>query len=295
MAPWVYRTTDFGRSWTRIVSPEKGVRGYAHVVKEDVVDRDLLFVGTEFGLWISVDGGASWAEFKGGDFPSVAVREVQVHPREHDLVIATHGRGIWIVDDITPLRSLSQELLAKPAAFVPGRPVQQRMPAQGGWVEGDATFVGPNPTGGAVITYYQRSRHLFGPIKLEVLDASGKLVDTIPAAKRRGLNRVSWSMRVAPPRVPRAAQLAFNAAQGPRVLPGTYTVRLTKGSEVLEEKLEIGVDRRAPYGPEERKEQFDAAMRVHALFGRMSALVDRIESARAAANAPALATRLGMS
>ena len=290
MTPWVYRTTDYGRSWKRIVSAEQGVRGYAHVVKEDVALRDLLFVGTELGLWISVDGGGSWAEFKGGDFPSVAVREVQVHPRDQDLVIATHGRGIWIVDDITPLRSLSQELLAKPAAFLPGRPVQQRMPAQGGWVEGDAVFVGPNPTGGAVITYYQRSRHLFGPIKLEVLDASGKLVDTIPAAKRRGLNRVAWSMRVAPPRVPRAAQIAFNAAQGPRVLPGTYTVRLTKGSEVLETKLEVGVDRRAPYGPAERKEQFDAAMRVHALFGRMSELVDRIEAARS--KAPALATRL---
>ena len=134
----------------------------------------LLFVGTEFGLWISVDGGESWAEFKGGDFPSVAVREVQVHPRDHDLVIATHGRGIWIVDDITPLRALSAELLAREAAFLPGRPVQQRMPARGGWVEGDAAFVGENPAGGAVITYYQRTRHLFGPIKLEVLDAAGK-------------------------------------------------------------------------------------------------------------------------
>ncbi len=280
MTPWVYRTRDFGRSWTRIVSPEQGVRGYAHVVKEDVVDPALLFVGTEFGLWISVDGGGSWAEFKGGDFPSVAVRDLAVHPREHDLVIATHGRGMWIVDDITPLRALSQDLLAKPAAFLPGRPVQQRMPAQGGWVEGDAAFVGPNPPGGATVTYYQRSRHLFGPLKLEVLDASGRLVDTIPAAKRRGINRVSWSMRMPPPRVPRAAQLAFNAAQGPRVLPGSYTLRLTKGRDVLETRLEIGVDRRAPYGADERKQQFDAAMRVHALFGRMSALVDRIEAVR---------------
>jgi photosystem II stability/assembly factor-like uncharacterized protein len=276
LLPWVYRTTDFGESWVRIASPEKGVRGYAHVVKEDVVDPSLLFVGTEFGLWISVDAGGSWAEYKGGDFPSVAVRDLQVHPREHDLVIATHGRGIWIVDDITPLRSLGADLLAKQAAFLPGRPVQQRMPAQGGWVEGDAAFVGPNPAGGAVITYYERSPHLYGPIKLEILDAAGQLVDTISASKRRGLNRVSWSMRVAPPPVPRAAQLAFYAAQGPRVLPGSYTVRLTKGREVLETKLEVGVDRRAPYAQDDRKQQFEAAMRVHALFGRMSALVERI-------------------
>jgi len=283
MTPYVYRTGDFGKTWKRIVGPGQGVRGYAHVVKEDTVKPSLLFVGTEFGLWISPDGGARWAEFKGGDFPSVAVREIQVHPRDHDLVLATHGRGIWIVDDLSPLRAVTDELLARDAAFLPDRPVEQRMPARGGWVEGDATFVGQNPPGGAVITYYQRTRHLFGPIKLEIFDADGKLVDTITAAKRRGINRVVWPMRVKPPRVPRAATLAFGAAQGPRVPPGTYTVRLTKGGRPIETKLEIGIDRRAPYGVAERREQFAAVMKAHALFNEMSALVDRIEAVRAAA------------
>src|SRR6266511_4254760 len=285
MTPWVYRTTDFGKTWKRIVSPEQGVRGYAHVIKEDAFKPSLLFVGTEFGLWISTDGGASWAEFKGGDFPGVAVREVQVHPRDHDLVLATHGRGIWIVDDLTPLRNLTRETLAQEASFLPGRPVEQRMPAQGGWVEGDASFVGQNPPGGAVITYYQRTRHLFGPIKLEIFDAGGKLVDTISATKRRGINRAVWSMRVKPPRVPRAATVAFSASQGPHVPPGTYTVRLTKGGQTIETKLEIGVDRRAPYGAAERREQFDAVMKAHALFNEMSALTDRIDAARAASMA----------
>jgi len=287
--PWVYRTTDFGTSWTRIAAPGSGVRGYAHVVREDTVSRSILFLGTEFGLWISVDGGARWVEFKGNGFPSVAVREVQVHAREHDLVIGTHGRGIWIVDDLTPLRGLTSEVLSRDAAFLPGRPVQQRMPASGGWVEGDAAFVGENPTGGAMITWYQRTRHLYGPIRLEILDAGGKVVETLSATKRRGINRVSWSMQVKPPRVPRAATLAFAASQGPRVLPGVYTVRLTKGTDVIEMPLEIGLDRRAPYGPAERKEQYEAAMRVHALFGEMSALVDRIEAARGAAEAGAKA------
>jgi photosystem II stability/assembly factor-like uncharacterized protein len=283
MAPYVYRTGDYGKSWKRIVRPDQGVRGYAHVVKEDSVKPSLLFVGTEFGLWISPDGGQRWAEFKGNDFPSVAVREIQVHPREHDLVVATHGRGIWIVDDLTPLRSLTDELLARDAAFLPGRPIEQRLLAQGGWPEGDATFVGQNPPAGAVITYYQRTRHLFGPIKIEILDASGKLVDTITASKRRGVNRVVWPMRVKPPRVPRAATLAFGAAQGPRVVPGTYAVRLTKGGQAIETKLEIGIDRRAPYTVADRKEQFEAVMKAHALFNEMSALVDRIEASRAAA------------
>jgi len=287
MAPWVYRTTDYGKTWTRIVRPEQGVRGYAHVIKEDVVKPAMLFCGTEFGLWISIDEGKAWAEFKGGDFPSVAVHDVQVHPREHDLVLATHGRGIWIVDDITPLRSLSENALAREVAFLPGRPVQQRMSGMGGWSEGDATFIGENPPGGAVISYYQRSRHLYGPIKLEVLDAEGKLVDTLAASRRRGLNRAVWSMQTKPPRVPPAARVAQSASRGPRVLPGTYTVRLTKGSTTIETKLDVGLDRRAPYDVADRRAQFDAAMRTHALFGEMSTLVERIEKARSAAEARA--------
>src|SRR5205823_2141119 len=157
------------------------------------------------------------------------------------------------------------------------------MPAQGGWAEGDASFIGENPASGAVITWYQRTRHLFGPIRLEILDEQGKLVDTISATKRRGLNRVSWSMRVKPPRVPRAAQVAFNASEGPRVPPGSYTVRLVKGEQTIETRLEIGIDRRAPYTAADRRQQFEAAMRAHALFEEMSALVDRIDAARASA------------
>ena len=113
MRPFVYRTTDFGKTWTAVVVPAGPVRGYAHVVKEDLVNKDLLFVGTELGLWVSLDGGKQWAQYKGGDLPSVAVRDLAIHPRDHDLVIATHGRGIWIVDDITPLRVLTPDMLAK--------------------------------------------------------------------------------------------------------------------------------------------------------------------------------------
>jgi hypothetical protein len=280
LAPWVYRTTDYGKTWTRIVAPEQGVRGYAHVIKEDTVKKDLLFVGTELGLWISLDGGAKWAQWKGGDFPSVAVREVQVQPRDGDLVIATHGRGMWIIDDLTPLRALSDAALQKATAFLPARGTQQRMPANGGWVEGDAAFAGDAGAGGATITYYLRTRHIYGPIKLEILDAAGKLVDTIAPSKRRGLNRITWNMRVKPPRVPRAAQIAFSSSQGPRVPPGTYTLRLTRGIEVVETKLAIGLDRRATYSAVDRKAQFDAVMKAHALFGDMTTLAGKIEAAR---------------
>src|SRR5439155_7648149 len=267
-------------TWTRLADPSGAVRGYAHVIKEDTVKKDLLFLGTELGLFISIEGGKSWAEFRGGDFPRVAVRALQIHPREGDLVLATHGRGIWIVDDLSPLRALSDEQLAKEVAFLPGRPAQQRMSASGGWSEGDATFVGENPPNGAIITYFQRARHLYGPIEMEVLDGQGKLVDTIPASTRRGLNRVTWTMQHKPPRVPRAATVTNWGSRGPRVMPGTYTVRLRKGDKTVESRIEIALDRRATYSADDRRKNYDAALKVVALFGDMSTLVDRIDAAQ---------------
>ena len=141
--------------------------------------------------------------------------------------------------------------------------------------------MGENPPGSAVLTYYQRTRHLFGPLKLEILDASGRVVDDLPASKRRGLNRVEWSMREKPPRVPPAVQLAFAGTQGPRVLPGTYTARMTKGGQVYEQKFDVGLDRRATFTVEQRKQQYEAAMRVHQLFGEETTVLDRIQQLRA--------------
>ncbi|CAA9264974.1 MAG: GH74 [uncultured Chthoniobacterales bacterium] len=284
MAPYAYRTDDFGKTWTPLTTPQdaKSVRGYAHVIKEDMAQKNLLFLGTEFGLFVSVDAGKSWAQFKGKRFPNVAVRDLAIHPRENDLILGTHGRGIWIVDDITPLRGLTADLLKQEASFVSARPVQQRLEGQGGWANGDAVFVGENPPDAAVITYYQRSRHLFGKLKIEVLDATGRVVDEIPASKRSGLNRVTWSMREKPPRVPPAAQLAFSGTRGPRLLPGTYTVRMTKAGKISEAKLTVGLDPRAKFNAADRKAQYDAAMKVHALFGQESALMDRIVGLRAA-------------
>jgi len=280
MDPWVYRTADYGKTWTRIAGPAQGLRGYAHVIREDSVSPSMLFAGTEFGLWISIDGGKNWAEFKPNNFPAVAVRDLVVQPRTGDLILGTHGRGIWIIDDLSPLRTLSDAVLGRPASFLDARTTQQRMPSVGGGVNGDAKFSGENPMTGAQVTYFLAARHLFGPLKLEVAGPEGKVLDTIPATKRRGINRVAWTMRMPPPRVPRAAQVAFNASQGPRVLPGTYTVRLTSGKEQLNAKIKIDLDRRAPYNLPEKKAQFDAAMKVHALFGRMSGTVGRIEAAR---------------
>ncbi|MBI1761513.1 MAG: sialidase [Acidobacteria bacterium] len=279
LRPYVFKTTDFGQTWTKLVANDAGVRGYAHVVREDLVNRDLLFVGTEFGLWITLDGGQQWAQYKGGDLPNVAVRDLAIHPREHDLVIATHGRGIWIVDDITPLRALTPALLAQEAGFVQARPTEQKLLAFGGWVNGDAAFVGANPTGEAVITYYQRKRHIFGDLKLEIFDASGKSLGTLPSSKRRGLNRALWGMRVPPPKTPPGATAA-GPGVGPRLLPGMYTVKLTKDKNVYTTQLQITADPRAKHSAADRKAQFDLALKLHAQLSEMTFAVERINSAR---------------
>jgi hypothetical protein len=162
--------------------------------------------------------------------------------------------------------------------------VQQRIQGNGGWAEGDASYAGENPASGAVITYYQKARHVIGRMKMEVLDASGKVVDEIPASRRVGLNRVSWSMRTKPPLVPPAASLAGASTQGERFLPGTYTIRLTKAGQVTTEPLTVTLDRRAQFTLADRQAQYEAAERVKGLFARMSKLVGEINSVRSGAD-----------
>jgi photosystem II stability/assembly factor-like uncharacterized protein len=282
MQPYLYRTADYGRTWQRLVGPgTPGVRGYAHVIKEDRLNPNILFLGTEFGLFVSVNGGQSWAQFRPNAFPDgVAVRDIAFQDREDDMVLATHGRGIWVVDDISPLRALSAQTLASAVALIPSRPVEQRIQGNGGWSEGDSTFYGDNPPDGATITYYQRARHVIGRMKLEILDANGKVVDEIPASKRRGLNRVSWSMRTKPPQVPPAASLAGSSAFGERFLPGQYTVRLTKAGQAVNEPLTVTLDKRATFTLADRQAQVAASERVKGLFARMSKVVAQINGLR---------------
>jgi photosystem II stability/assembly factor-like uncharacterized protein len=280
MRPYAYKSTDYGKTWTSVIAAGSPVRGYAHVIKEDLVNPNLLFLGTEFGLWVSLDGGAQWSRYKGNDFPAVAVRDLAIHPRDNDLVIATHGRGIWIIDDITPLRALTPATLASDVVFIRARPTVLKVSAGGGWANGDASYTGDNPPDAAVITYYLKKRHIFGDMKIEVLDAAGKLVGTVPSTKRRGLSRVRWSMRLKPPKVPPAASAAFGAAIGPRVLPGTYTVKMTKDDKVYTLPLQLVPDPRATHTLADRQAQFALANRLVTLLGDMSFAVERMNGVR---------------
>jgi hypothetical protein len=149
-------------------------------------------------------------------------------------------------------------------------------------VPGDAQFVGNNPPGDAVITYYQKKRHIFGDLKIDIVDSAGNVVGTIPSSKRRGLNRVTWSMRTKPPKVPPAASAAFGAAFGPRVLPGTYTVRMTKDKNVYTTPLKVITDPRANYTVEDRKANFDLATKLKGAITDMAFSVEQMNALRSA-------------
>src|SRR5207248_8664562 len=142
-------------------------------------------------------------------------------------------------------------------------------------------FVGPNPPDAALITYYQKKRHIFGRMKIEIFEGSDKLIDTLPANSRRGVTRLEWTMRLKPPRVPAAATLAFEATQGLRVLPETYTVKMTRGKETYTTRLTLVLDTRSTYTIEDRKLQYDAVMRLYKLFRDMSFDVDEINRVHA--------------
>jgi hypothetical protein len=279
MATYVYRTTDYGASWQSLVTD--AVTGYAHVIREDPVRRGLLFLGTEFGLYVSGDDGAQWAKFE-EDFPSVAVHDLAIHPREHDLIIATHGRGIYILDDVTPLRHLTAAMLDSAVVMLPSAPSIIGLPTSLQEFPGDEAFVGENPAEAASIVYYMRRRHMFGDLQVEIYDGRDSLIATYPGGKRRGVNRVAWPMRLKAPKVPRATSLVAQPMSfvGPLVSEGTYTVRLRRGDDTHETTVTLVPDPRATSTVEDRRLQDRTAMRLYNLLGDLTYVVESTASLR---------------
>jgi photosystem II stability/assembly factor-like uncharacterized protein len=285
MATYLYRTDDFGATWTPLAA--EGIAGFAHVLKQDPVNPELLYAGTELGLFISLDGGRHWARFK-ENLPPVAVNDLVVHPTEHDLIIATHGRGIYIVDDLSALRALTAGIMASEVALLPSRPSPMVLAGGPTWFGSDDEFVGANPSESATIDYWLRKRHLFGDLKIEVFDDDGTLLTTLPGGKRPGLNRVGWPMRLPPPKVPPATALV-PAFQGPRVPEGSYRVRLVKGKEVLEGAVTLVPDPRNPHPAEDRLLQQRTALEIYRQLEDLTFLADRVTDLRDQARARAAA------
>ena len=260
MKPYVYMSRDHGRSWDNL--SQESIEGYCHIIREDPVNENLLFLGTEFGLHISIDGGKNWAHLN-EVLPRVPVMDMKIHPREHDLILATHGLGIQIIDDITPLRALTPELLSAEAAVLPSRKVKLETPTLSQEFPPDSEFSGENPSEGAAITYYLKKRHIFGPLKLEILDSAGNLIQTLPTSKRRGLNRIHWSMRLKPPKAAGAPGLSMFVFTGPMVDEGTYTARLVKGKQEFLGKIELVVDEDTKHSEKDRKLQKETVMKLY--------------------------------
>ncbi|MGB8013569.1 MAG: glycosyl hydrolase [Terriglobales bacterium] len=279
MKTYVYRTKDYGKTWTSLSTPE--LNGYAHVVREDLVNTNLLFVGTEFGLFISIDGGAHWAQFK-GSLPNVAVRDIAIQPRESDLILATHGRGIYILDDLTPIRALTPELLAKDLVMLPSRPSVLALPTGEQRFDGDSEFHGRTLPEAAAIVYYQKKRHIFGDLKLDIYDGKGQLLTSLQGDKRKGLNRVQWPERAKPPKMPPAAGLVENEYVffGPQVQEGTYTVKLTKGKETYSSEVKLVPDPRSKSTPTDRELQHKTVTQLYDMLAQLTYVVDATNEIR---------------
>lgn len=266
MKTYVLVTHDYGETWTSLVSAV--LNGYAWVIKQDPVNADLLFLGTEFGLYVSMDGGENWARFK-ENLPQVAVHDIVIHSTEHDVVLATHGRGVYIIDDITPLRNLTREIMEQKVALLPARPAVMVSGGTLQWFGADDQFTAFNPPEAAVITYWLKKRHIFGDIKVNVYDTNDQLITSLPGGKRPGINRVEWPMRLKPPKLPTATALA-PAFVGPRVAEGEYRIELVKGKETLNGSVTLVADPRTPHKASDRAAQQELAMRLYAMLADLT-------------------------
>jgi photosystem II stability/assembly factor-like uncharacterized protein len=260
MNTYLYKSTDLGRTWKSLSTLD--LKGYAHKIKEDIVNKNLLFLGTEFGLFASIDGGEVWAQFT-GKVPNVAIRDIAIQPNTNDLILATHGRGIFIIDDITPIRNLTKEVLNSEAEILPSRTNYIDGPTYGSAFGTAGEFIGQNPTDEAVITYYLKDRMLIGDVNIEIYDADGKLLSKIPGTKRKGINKTTWPMRMKPPKVATAVRIAYGGFTGPLYPEGNYTVKLIKGDKVFTQKMDIAVDPACIHSKEDRAIQYNTSMKLY--------------------------------
>ena len=297
LKPYVYRTADCGATWTNI-SGNLPEGAYLQVLREDPRNPDVLYAGTETGLYVSVVGGNDWFRV-GGNLPAVPVHEVLVHQRENDLIVATHGRGIFILDDASAVQELAAAA-AKPAHLFSMRTATRFATKMNKGSLGNSLFMGPNPPYGAIIRYHLRTRPAADvPVKLEVLDGAGQLVRTLATIPREaGINTTSWNLGYDAPRQRRPIDpndpsiQFFGAPAGPRVLPGRYVVRLTVGDQRLEQPLQVRIDPTSKTTPEALQQQFIIAMELRdlqslandtlrALDGRKAELEARRRAAQA--------------
>jgi hypothetical protein len=276
---YLYRSTDFGQTWTSILGdlpPERGVL----TIREDPKNARLLYLGTEMGFFLSPDGGQHWIELK-NNMPTLAVNDFAIHPRDNDLVLATHGRGVWILDHIAALQELTPGVLASDAHLFSIEPAEMVRYSDPYAHAGDMIFRGQNPPAGAIIDYYLRDGTP-QEVKLTVHDAAGNLVTAIAPTTLRGINRVVWDLRY-----PSLASTGGGSDQGrprgaipgPFVLPGEFAVRLAVGGRVQEQKIHVREDQRIQIAPDERKAWTDALLGLAQLYRDAASMLAAVRPA----------------
>ncbi|MEI7489940.1 MAG: glycosyl hydrolase [Bacteroidota bacterium] len=261
--PYVFKSSDLGKTWKALA--DTTIKAYCHVIKEDIVKPDLLFLGTEGGLYLSIDGGQTWCFFK-GNVPRVPVMDLAIHQREKSLVLATHGRGIMIIDDLSPFRQISKDVLEADVKWLQPKDFIIR---EGSFTQewnGDDEFIGQVPQDAAPIVYYMKKRHIFGDIHMEIYDAGGKMIKRLPAGMRKGINVVQWTIQMKPPKVPVSPQMEGSAFAGPQYSPGEYTVKLFRNNDVYETKIRLLPDPKSMYSLQDRDTRQKALMKAYDLL-----------------------------
>ncbi len=284
-APYAYQTTDYGKTWTSIRGNLPAL-GYVQVVREDPVSPRLLYLGTELGVFASWDGGQRWVDLRNG-LPPVSVRDIKVHPREHDLIIGTHGRGAYILDDITALERLGSALNTEAFLF-DVRPATRWSIWGRDASLGAETFTADNPPYGALITYYLKT-DAKDPAVITVSDASGKAIRTLRQADAKaGINRMAWDLRYDGPR-PAESQRGqaggggggggggFGFGGGPFVAPGEYTVTLKAAGQELKQTVRVEGDNRVQVAAADYQAQLEAGLELRDLISQVNGVIDRTE------------------
>ncbi len=273
-AAYIYKTTDFGATWKSIATTD--IVGFVRNIQEDFVNENLLFIGTEFGLYISVDGGKAWLKFT-NNMPSVSVHFIDLQKRTNDLVLGTHGRGVIIIDDISPLRQLTEEVLAKDFHFF--APKLATMPESSGFgsTATETQFLGSNASRAAQIVYYLKKRHTLGKMTLEIQNEKGEKMLDLPPGKAKGINIVSWNYTTKPPKIATAKTYSFSGSTPLRVPAGTYKVVLTKGKETYTTDLVVQYDPKSTVPIADRQLQEKTARKLFDMTQELAYVVYEID------------------
>jgi len=247
MAPYIFKSTDSGATWTKLVDGIPA-ESWAHVVREDPEKKDLLYAGTETGVFVSFNGGANWRPLQ-LNLPVTPVNDLKIH--SGDLIAATSGRAFWILDDLAPLRQMNAAIAQEPLHLFTPRPAILAFFGGGFSTENNAA-IGKNPPAGAILDF---SVSKAGPATIEILDNSGKQVRKISnLTAKAGMNRTTWDLRYDSPTLVPGIYL-FGNLRGRKVVPGTYQVRLTANGETRTTKIEVQKDPRVNATPQQFAEQ----------------------------------------